>query len=736
MKSIIKSYFPTKTDAPFPSAKEEREQFLTFVDLLCILSVQQAEHNRKHSASRVGALLSNEDLMYAIEPHDKTEFPYQKEVLRVYEDLLERAKETAKDTEAFAPISRLFASGLFSPMEQLAFLLAFSFHVSKKYAQIYAHLLGNAAEEACPTVGLCLDIAGLFLTEEQRRIAVLLDDTSYLNSIFLLKDYESKHPFVQEKSVLSRELLLNPTVNKWLWDAKADDEDLNQVGAFLIPLEEKEFVCHADVVKEILDVYSYAQVAKNGISGVLELSGRTGNGKRFLLRKVSAVTNTPIFALDWARYLVLSEAKRKQLTDELCVREFLFGVMIYIYNLSEKSGEGLKDTVRLRRFSDLLILGCEKKLTHQFYTGIPGNVYRITVPDADLSSQKRLWEEAAQKYDAIYHKDMDLNETVSKYTMNPGRIFDAIKNTVEVSEVGADGFTIKKEELERQIRQICSVGFKENAKKISTSFDWDDLIIEDESRKMLLMVMNRVRFKGRVNDDYGFGAKLPYGRGISVVLYGPPGTGKTMAAGVLAKELGLDLYRVDLSQISSKYIGETEKNLGAIFDAAMDSNVVLFFDEADSVFAKRTEVSSSNDRHANEQTGYLLQRIEEYSGISILATNNMQNFDAAFKRRMTYLIPIGIPDVATREILWKKAFPKNAPLAKDVDFVTLAKAVELAGSGIKSTALQAAYFAASENREITMEDIATAVDFECRKVGRLGMKNDILSAMLKKDDES
>ena len=172
--------------------------------------------------------------------------------------------------------------------------------------------------------------------------------------------------------------------------------------------------------------------------------------------------------------------------------------------------------------------------------------------------------------------------------------------------------------------------------------------------------------------------------------------------------------------------------MGAIFDAAENSNVILFFDEADSVFARRTNVTSSNDRHANEQTGYLLQKIEEYPGISILATNNMQNFDAAFKRRMTYLIPIGIPDEATRAKIWRESFPKQAPLSKQVDFEVLSKACEISGSSIKSAAIQAAYFAASQNREITMDDIACAVDLECTKVGKLGMKNEILSAMLKK----
>ena len=311
--------------------------------------------------------------------------------------------------------------------------------------------------------------------------------------------------------------------------------------------------------------------------------------------------------------------------------------------------------------------------------------------------------------------------------MNPGRIFQAVKNCSGVTEPGMD---IDKAILQEQIRRICAVEFGENAKRLESPFEWDDLIVENDSKLLLKQVCDRVRYKSRVNVDFGFGAKLPYGRGLSVVFYGPPGTGKTMAAQVLANTLGLDIYRIDLSQISSKYIGETEKNLGSLFEAAKNSNAILFFDEADSLFSKRTGVNNSNDRYANAETSYLLQKVEEYSGMSILATNNMQNFDAAFKRRMSFIIPIGIPDEITRKMLWKKSFPKDAPLDKDVDFDILARAVEMSGSSIKSSAIAAAYLAAAEGSCINMEHISIAVDRECLKNGRTGARNDILQAMM------
>ncbi|MBR7058159.1 MAG: ATP-binding protein [Stomatobaculum sp.] len=230
--------------------------------------------------------------------------------------------------------------------------------------------------------------------------------------------------------------------------------------------------------------------------------------------------------------------------------------------------------------------------------------------------------------------------------------------------------------------------------------------------------MDRVRLKSVVNEDYGFSRKLPYGNGVSIVLYGPPGTGKTMTARVLAKELGLDIYRIDLSQVANKYIGESEKTLGKIFDTAKYSNAILFFDEADSLFAKRTEVKDSNDRHANAETAYLLQKIEEYAGVSILATNVFSNFDEAFRRRMTFLVPIRWPDETERLELWKKTFPPETPLSADVDLPFYAKEAELTGSAIKSAALSAAFRAAKEKRPVCHQDILEGIADEYRKSGR------------------
>ena len=272
------------------------------------------------------------------------------------------------------------------------------------------------------------------------------------------------------------------------------------------------------------------------------------------------------------------------------------------------------------------------------------------------------------------------------------------------------------------VRLACSHGPRGLTEPMELSFTWEDLEVDDLARSQLQELRDRIRCRWQVNEEWGFHKWLPYGKGISVCLYGPPGTGKTMTAQVLAREFGLDAYRVDMSRIMDKNIGETEKKLGELLDAARDSNSILFFDEADALFAKRTG-GDSKDRYANVETAYLLQRMEQHNDISILATNAVNNFDAAFKRRISYMISLPMPDAATRRRLWDKVFPAKAPLGM-VDLDWLAERFELTGSSIKNAALHAAYLAAVKERSIGKDDLIKAIQREYQKTGRILMEED------------
>jgi SpoVK/Ycf46/Vps4 family AAA+-type ATPase len=222
-----------------------------------------------------------------------------------------------------------------------------------------------------------------------------------------------------------------------------------------------------------------------------------------------------------------------------------------------------------------------------------------------------------------------------------------------------------------------------------------------------------------VFEEWGMARVATTGRGLTALFQGPPGTGKTMVAGALARELGLDLYRVDLSRVMSKWIGETERNLANVFSAAEEGSAIILFDEADSLFTKRTEVKSSNDRFANLEVNYLLQRLDSFVGVAILTTNLGTAIDAAFKRRLQFRVTFPIPDEELREQLWRAHLPPGLPQAADLDLAELARRYQLTGGSVRNCVLRAAFLAAAEDAVLDQEYLLRAIRLEYRSVGKL-----------------
>jgi SpoVK/Ycf46/Vps4 family AAA+-type ATPase len=257
------------------------------------------------------------------------------------------------------------------------------------------------------------------------------------------------------------------------------------------------------------------------------------------------------------------------------------------------------------------------------------------------------------------------------------------------------------------------------ARKIEPRYDWLDIILPEDQRAILQEMVNTVRGRPLVLDEWGVGQKLAASNGVTALFAGPPGTGKTMAAEVMARELGLDLYKIDLSSVISKYIGETEKNLEKIFKEAESSNAILFFDEADAIFGKRSEVKDSHDRYANIEISYLLQRMEAYDGVTILATNLRANLDEAFTRRLQFVVDFPFPEKEDRLRIWQTLFPATVPQAEALDFARLAERFKLAGGNIRNVIMNAAYLAAADGKQVTMEHLMHSIRREMQKMGRL-----------------
>jgi len=316
--------------------------------------------------------------------------------------------------------------------------------------------------------------------------------------------------------------------------------------------------------------------------------------------------------------------------------------------------------------------------------------------------------------------DIEPRELARKYNLPPGRIEAAAEEAVALARLrGGRRIVVSHADLVEATTAQLTHDLTLVADRVEKTMDWDDLILPDKCLEVLEEIVLRHEHSSRVMDGWGFREKFAYGTGISVLFSGPPGTGKTMTAGIMARELDMELFRVDLSRVVSKWIGETEKNLARVFDEAKASHAIILFDEADSLFGRRGEVRSSVDRYSNLEVNYLLQRMEAYEGISILTTNQQQSMDDAFMRRLTFKVYFPFPDVPTRERLWQSMLPKQARVAKDIRWRELARSFEFTGGHIKNAVLRAAFLAMERDEAIGHRLLVLAARDEARGMGRL-----------------
>jgi len=448
------------------------------------------------------------------------------------------------------------------------------------------------------------------------------------------------------------------------------------------------------------------------------LIGERGSGRRTIARAHALAAGRPLWVIDVSALPWEVDPFEEQLGAAL--RDGLLAsalVLVRCEAFDDRADRRPPILGRIIRTMDLPVVLSARPANVPFVTAVLPDLRVANLTDGPVEVRTRLYQRLLRQ-NAFETPAEQLSSLVDGYRLRPGDL-ERVLNDVRISTgVGA---TLDEGLFDRAVRRQIRTSLSDLATPVTTTQRWEDLVVDDEQRELIEEVLAHARHKTRVFDDWGFGRKVgSRGRGLSCLFSGPPGTGKTMTATLIAQALDLDLYQVDLSRIVDKYVGETEKNLARLFDEAGRVPVVLLFDEADSLFANRTKVESSNDRYANLEVNYLLQRMETHEGISILTTNLGTGIDQAFKRRLRFRLHFDMPGPEEREVLWARMVPPGIEVADDLDFATLARKWEMSGAIIRNAMVRAAFLAAAHDGPLTQALLTRAARAELIELGRLG----------------
>ncbi|HEX3482766.1 MAG TPA: AAA family ATPase [Kofleriaceae bacterium] len=445
----------------------------------------------------------------------------------------------------------------------------------------------------------------------------------------------------------------------------------------------------------------------------LVLRGRRGSGRHSVVAALAARVEREIVAIDTARF----SRGRRELIAALrgaLFRASMHGLIPVLSGLEqlEPTETDLRDAVCqvLRQHPGPLVV----RTSPEGNLPLDPGFVSTTLPALLETERAAAWADALGA--ARLRADSDL--LAARYRIGPGVIRKVVGALAGRPE-GWPGFDDATAVLDELARQHVAARLDHVARRVDRMAHWEEVALPEELLDSLREFIGRARHRRTVYERWGYDAKLTSARGLTALFYGPPGTGKTMVAGVIAQELGLDMYRVDLARVVSKWVGETEKNLAEVFDAAEEGQVLILFDEADSLFAKRTDVRTSNDRYANLEVNYLLQRLDTFEGVAILTSNLDGAIDPAFKRRMSLRLQFPFPDEETRLQLWASHVTPETPTLGELDFPELARRFPLSGGYIRNCALRAAFLAAHEGRPMRQEHLLRAVQLEYREMGKL-----------------
>ena len=576
-------------------------------------------------------------------------------------------------------------------------------HYSTAYENIFAEIAGNP-KNVFATEELLEKICDVWDIPVEVQFARGLRDKKLFRDDNNLWDYSS---------CKRAPLVLHPWIVDYFFGQLSLPESLIGKADLKSSFQKTEWIGYTDIYEQI-----HTLVRENTPINIV-ITGKDGCGKHSLIENIYGETERKLLTFSWEAYENNNDRQTFLQDAESFVE--MVGADVCIFDYTAKQTEELTQERMPSDFSGfvkslndhkhILIMTMEEK--NRSVRNDIGNVVMVRMEIPTPEERIMAWRQLLQKYES---KELSPEVLGNKYRMHVGEIAAVLKNAFYIC--CSHGRTqITKEDIILAIRQKNSGELGPFAELQDPCFSWDDMIVEDEVHKNLRYIVDRILYRNVVGQKWGYDDILKYGKGVCALFYGPPGTGKTMAARVLANELGIDLYRIDLSRMVSKYVGETQKNITQLFERAKNMDAILFFDEADAFFSKRTEVSDANDRNSNSEVAHLLQKLEEYEGISILATNLKDNIDDAFKRRFKYMVHFQLPAAEERRALWKKMLPDAAPREQDINLDYFADKFELSGSEIKEVMVHAAYQAARQNKAIGNKELADAMMICMNKYG-------------------
>lgn len=608
--------------------------------------------------------------------------------------------------------------GVFLPLEYLFCL--FDCDTFERHAVIIT-LLAQLLPDTAPIFGLIHDdkdmdvVTPFALCRTHEEHGEFPSKSSYFarGSKLLKYFFEENEVSVSSKLTLDKRILefilgtsvkdsyYNPVANLWSGDEQifTDEDAANRLGSYIQNCDDF------------------------GLHTVFNLFGKEGGGRKSCIKHIARKNGLNLMFID--PLFLFDERDPMVLIDRVLRECLIFQAIPVIVNFPEDVGQGRKAVLShllkmvMDSFDYSFVVSESRLMSHQLEDGVL--LIAEQLGKLSLEASVRLWETESEKYPV--DNRVSFYEIAGEFILTPGKIKAAFRAASAIADLYGDG-TITLSDLKRGCYNTLQFSMGSKATRLDPLYTWDDLVLPKLQKNLLLTACNQVRYKYIVYQKWGFQDKMSYGKNVSMLFTGSPGTGKTMAAQVVSNELGLDVYKIELATVVSKYVGETEKNLNEIFQQAKKSQVILFFDEADVLFSKRTEVKDSSDKYSNMEAAFLLQKMEEYDGVTILATNYIQNFDEAFKRRIKFVIDFPFPNQEQRHQLWQKVFPSRLPLG-ELDYDYLTSKFELSGSNIKNIALHSAFLAAADGSDkVEMKHIMAAIRNEFAKSGKMFTKED------------